>query len=130
MQNGEELLGFAKDLWPINRSLTGAGVRQTFDRIKEHLPALKVHEIPSGTKAFDWEVPKEWRIQDAWIKTPQGNKICDFQQHNLHLVGYSTPFHGKVNLNQLQNHLYSLPEQPKAIPYVTSYYKERWGFCI
>ena len=121
---------FAKKLWPLNRSITGEGVRETLAKIKEHLPGLKTFEVPTGTRVFDWTVPKEWRVKEAWIKTPKGKKICSFNENNLHLVGYSTPFNGKMSLAKLSKNLFSLPDQPGAIPYVTSYYKEDWGFCI
>ncbi len=127
---GNEILSFARDLWPINRSLTGEGVRQTLSIIKAMLPDLNIHSVPTGTSVFDWTVPREWKVNCAYIITPDGEKICDFAENNLHLVGYSTPFKGKLSLGELQHHLYSLPEQPNAIPYVTSYYKERWGFCL
>jgi aminopeptidase-like protein len=127
---GEELHQFAKLLWPINRSITGDGVRETLRYINARLPALKIHEVPSGTQVFDWTIPKEWRIRDAWIITPGGEKICDFKLCNLHIVGYSTPVDKTIPLRELNEHLYSLPDNPEAIPYVTSYYQERWGFCI
>lgn len=120
----------AERLWPINRSLTGDGVRETLKILSEYMPILSVTEVPSGTKVFDWTVPKEWRVREAWIRTPDGNKICDFGKNNLHLIGYSTPIHQTMEWESLNTHLYSLPEQPSAIPYITSYYKERWGFCI
>ncbi len=127
---GVEIHRFASELWGINRSITGDGVRETLRRIKQHLPELLIHEVPSGTQVFDWVVPKEWRIRNAWIVSPSGGKICDFSVNNLHVVGYSVPVTKRVSLAELQEHLYSLPEQPGAIPYITSYYKERWGFCI
>ena len=127
---GEELHQFAKLLWPINRSITGDGVRETLRHIKARLPALKIHEVPTGTQVFDWTIPKEWRIRDAWIITPSGEKICAFTLCNLHVVGYSTPVDKTIPLRELNEHLYSLPDNPEAIPYVTSYYQERWGFCI
>ena len=127
---GKEIYNLAKSLWPINRSLTGEGIRETLLEIKEHIPDLNIHEVKSGTKAFDWTVPKEWKINDAWIKDPEGKKICAFKDNNLHIVGYSVPFHGKLSLSELQERLFSLPEQPNAVPYITSYYKEDWGFCI
>ena len=128
---GLEIHNLAKKLWKINRSITGEGVRFTLEIIKkDYLQNLLIHSIPSGTKVFDWTVPMEWHVDEAYIITPDGNKICDFSLNNLHLVGYSIPFCGKIKLSDLKNHLYSLPEQPNAIPYVTSYYKEHWGFCI
>lgn len=127
---GNEIYKLASTLWPLNRSLTGDGVRKTLLEIQSHLPDLQIYEVKSGTKAFDWTVPKEWKIRAAWIITPSGEKICDFSKNNLHLVGYSIPTHKKITLSELNEHLYSLPEQPNAIPYVTSYYEERWGFCI
>ncbi len=127
---GGDIHSFAKELWPLNRSLTGEGVRQTLANIKTHIPALTVHSVPSGTDVFDWRVPQEWHVNDAYIITPSGQKICDFKQNNLHLVGYSIPIRTKLSLADLQKNLYSLPEQPDAIPYITSYYQQRWGFCI
>lgn len=127
---GEEIHAFARHLWPINRSLTGDGVRHTLKEIAAHLPELVVHSVSTGTTAFDWQVPKEWDVKQAYILTPDGQKICDFETNNLHLVGYSAPFRGSMSLDELQKHLYSLPNQPDATPYITSYYSERWGFCI
>lgn len=127
---GNEIHEFAKELWPINRSITGEGVRDTLNQVKQHLPDLKIKSVPSGTEVFDWVVPKEWHPTDAYIITPNGEKICDFKVNNLHLLGYSTSFDGKIKLEDLKHHLYTLPEQPDAIPYITSYYKERWGFCL
>jgi|TARA_B110000483_G_scaffold132823_1_gene158880 aminopeptidase-like protein len=127
---GAKIHEFAYDLWPLNRSLTGEGVRNTLERIRNHLPNLVIKSISSGTKAFDWKIPQEWFVKEAYIITPQGEKICDFSKNNLHLLGYSTPFNGKMSLNELKKHLYTIPEQPDAIPYITSYYSERWGFCL
>ena len=127
---GLELHSLAKRLWPINRSITGEGVRKTLLVLKELNPKLSINEVPSGTKVFDWEVPREWHVNDAYIITPSGKKICNFKENNLHLLGYSVPVQKKINLQELQKYLYSIPEQPSAIPYVTSYYEERWGFCL
>jgi len=127
---GSDIYNLAKQLWPINRSLTGDGVRHTLAILKEILPRLNIFEVPSGTSAFDWTVPKEWQVKDAYIVAPSGNRICSFKENNLHLLGYSAPINKVLSLSELQSHLHSLPEQPDAIPYVTSYYKENWGFCI
>jgi aminopeptidase-like protein len=105
-------------------------VRETLRIIADELPGLVIHEVPSGTQAFDWTVPREWNVWDAYVLDPDGNKIIDFSKSNLHLVGYSIPVDKTVSLSELQAHLYSLPEQPEAIPYITSYYQERWGFCV
>ena len=116
-------------LWPICRSITGNGVRETLDILSEIIPLVK-KEIPSGSQVFDWTVPKEWNVRDAYILTPEGNKIADFKKNNLHLVSYSIPVNRKITYSELTKHLHTLADQPDAIPYVTSYYKERWGFCI
>ena len=127
---GFEMHDLAKRLWPINRSITGEGVRKTLLILKELSPKLSIHEVSSGTKVFDWEVPREWHVNDAYIITPGGKKICNFKENNLYLLAYSIPIQKKLNLKELQKYLYSIPEQPSAIPYVTSYYEERWGFCL
>ena len=127
---GKKIHILANELWAVNRSITGEGVRETLSCIKKHLQNIKIQSVPSGTKIFDWTVPNEWHVKDAYIITPEGKKICDFSINNLHLVAYSIPFCGRMKLDELQKHLYSLPEQPNAIPYITSYYEERWGFCL
>ena len=127
---GQEILDFAKVIFPINRSLTGEGVRETFRHIKERLPGLTVHAVPSGTEAFDWVVPNEWEISEAYIENSSGKRLVDFANNNLHVVGYSTAVDVSLSLDELQEHLHSLPDKPEAIPYVTSYYSDRWGFCL
>ena len=116
-------------LWPIMRSITGDGVRETHDILGELIP-LERMEIPSGTKTFDWTVPKEWVFRDAYVIDPNGGRILDARHNTLHLVNYSEPFRGTLSRGELDDHLYSLPERPDAIPYVTSYYRPRWGFCL
>lgn len=127
---GNKIYSLATKLWGINRSITGDGVRQTLSILKEICPSLNIFEVYSGTKVFDWVIPKEWKVRDAYITSPSGKRICQFKENNLHLVGYSIPIKTALNFDELNRHLYSLPDQPDAIPYVTSYYAERWGFCL
>lgn len=132
IDTGVSMHELCEKLFPICRSITGDGFRESLAIIKNdmQLDNLQFFEVATGTQCFDWEVPKEWNITDAYILTPDGKKICDFKVSNLHVVGYSTPVNQEISLEMLQNHLYSLPNQPDAIPYITSYYQERWGFCL
>jgi aminopeptidase-like protein len=131
MENiGKKMFNWATDLFPINRSLTGKGVRETLDYFKNIIPELEIKSAPSGYKAFDWTVPEEWEIEDAYIENSNGERIIDFNINNLHVVGYTEPVDRWIGLDELEKHLYSLPEHPDAVPYVTSYYKKRWGFCM
>ncbi len=126
---GKEMYQLMFELYPICRSITGNGVRETLNIIRKHI-LLEIHEVPTGTKVFDWTVPEEWNIKDAYIKNSKGEKIIDFRENNLHILNYSVPFKKKVTLRELKEHLFTLPEHPDWIPYRTSYYKENWGFCI
>lgn len=128
---GQSIYNYLISLFNIPRSITGNGVRDTLHKIKiDHLPSLKLYEIPTGTTVEDWTIPKEWNVQDAFIKNSNGQKIVSYEDSNLHIVGYSSPIDKKLELGELNKFLYSLPSQPNAIPYVTSYYKETWGFCL
>jgi len=129
LASGRELHALASELYPICRSITGDGVRQTLARLQEVIP-LQVVEVPTGTQVFDWVVPKEWNIRRAYIKNSRGETIVDFSQHSLHVVSYSIPFRGRLRLAELRPHLHSLPDRPDWIPYRTSYYKPDWGFCL
>jgi aminopeptidase-like protein len=124
-----DLHAFAAELYPICRSITGEGTRQTLRLIQRRIP-LQIFEVPSGTAVFDWTVPKEWNIRDAYIKDSSGQRIVDFQKCNLHVLNYSTPIHATLPLSEIRPHLFSLPAHPDWIPYRTSYYKEDWGFCL
>lgn len=126
---GDWMYELITGLYPICRSITGNGVRDTLARIRREIP-LTVHEVPSGTRVFDWTVPREWNIRDAWIVTPTGEKIAEFSRHNLHVLNYSVPIHRKMPLDALREHLFTLPQHPEWIPYRTSYYRDNWGFCI
>ena len=126
---GNEMHDLMEKLYPICRSITGNGVRKTLSHIKEHIP-IQIHEVPTETKVFDWTIPKEWNIKDAYIKNSKGEKIVDFKKSNLHILNYSIPIKKKIPLNELKKHLFTLPKHPDWIPYLTSYYNENWGFCI
>ncbi|HEY9115347.1 MAG TPA: DUF4910 domain-containing protein [Bacteroidales bacterium] len=129
LQTGQELYQFIDRLYPICRSITGNGVRDTLAIISEHIPII-IHEVPSGTKAFDWDIPLEWNIKDAWVKNEKGEKIIDFKNSNLHILNYSIPVDKQVSLEELKEHLFTLKEHPDWIPYRTSYHHQKWGFCM
>ncbi len=126
---GHQLYDLIRELYPICRSITGEGVRQTLRILQKHIP-LEIVEVPSGTTVSDWVVPKEWNIRDAYIKNDKGEKIVDFAKHNLQVVNYSLPVEACLPLDELKKHLFTLPDQPELIPYRTSYYKPNWGFCL
>jgi aminopeptidase-like protein len=126
---GRELFGFAEELFPICRSITGDGIRQTLAMIQKRIP-LQLSEVPSGTAVFDWNVPKEWNIRDAYVRVPGGERVIDFAKCNLHLVNYSKPVRATMTLSELKAHLFTIPEKPDWIPYKTSYYNAEWGFCL
>lgn len=127
---GNEMYGLCERLFPICRSITGNGVRETLNILKEYYPELKIYEVPTGTRVFDWQVPKEWNIRDAYVENSSGEKIIDFKNNNLHVVGYSVPVDKVVDLSELKTIIYTQEDQHDVIPYVTSYYKERYGFCM
>jgi len=126
---GEEIYALAAAIYPICRSITGDGVRRTLDHLARRLD-LEVHEVPTGTQVFDWTIPREWTIRDAFIKNAAGERIVDFQRCNLHVLNYSRPVRAQVTLEELKKHVFTLPDQPDLIPYRTSYYAESWGFCM
>jgi len=125
----DDIYQLMKELFPICRSITGNGVRQSLRIIEKHI-SIDIHEVSTGTEAFDWVIPKEWNIKDAYLKDSKGNKIIDFRNSNLHVLNYSVPIKRKISLSELKPHIFTLLEQPKVIPYLTSYYKENWGFCM
>jgi aminopeptidase-like protein len=126
---GVEMHRLIADLYPICRSITGDGIRETLRRLQAHVP-LTMHEVPTGTKVLDWTVPNEWNIRDAYVKSPKGERVVDFRRSNLHVLNYSVPIQRKVARQELLAHCFSLPDHPDWIPYRTSYYKEAWGFCV
>lgn len=128
-ENGREAYALIEELYPICRSITGNGLRQTLETLRRIIP-LQLHEVPSGTPVFDWTVPREWNIRDAYVKNSRGEKIIDFRKSNLHVLNYSIPVHRHLPLEELKAHLFTLPEHPDWIPYKTSYYRENWGFCM
>ena len=128
--NGQGMYSLMKELFPICRSITGPGTRDTLNVLQRELPLMTIHNVPSGTQVFDWTVPKEWVIRDAYIETLSGVRIIDFKKSNLHVLGYSAPIDKVLSKEELLKMVYTLPDQPDLIPYVTSYYKERTGFCM
>src|SRR5258707_8757375 len=126
---GEEIFAFVAEIYPICRSITGRGVRETLGTISAHIK-LEVHEVPTGSQVFDWVIPREWNIRDAYIKNERGEKILDFARSNLHVMSYSVPVKQRISLAELKRHIYTLPDQPDLIPYRTSYYTENWAFCM
>ena len=126
---GAQSYAIVERLYPICRSITGNGLRRSLRSLQDTVP-LELHEVPSGTQVFDWTVPKEWNIQDAYIKNAAGERLIDFRQNNLHVLNYSVPVHRTISRKELEPHLFSLPESPDWIPYRTSYYEETWGFCL
>ena len=129
MTVGEELYKLVAELYPICRSITGDGVRRTLEIVDREVGGLEVSEVPTGTQVLDWTVPREWNVRDAWVADAAGRRVIDFQASNLHLVGYSTPVRATMGLAELKEHLFTVPDQPDWVPYRTSYYAERWGFC-
>jgi aminopeptidase-like protein len=128
-ETGEALHALVRELYPLCRSITGSGTRETLRRLGALIP-LNVYEVPTGTKVFDWTVPREWNIRDAYVKNASGERVIDFQQSNLHVVNYSVPVRLRATLHELRGRLHSLPEHPDWIPYRASYYSEGWGFCL
>ncbi|MCK5613605.1 DUF4910 domain-containing protein [Candidatus Pacearchaeota archaeon] len=126
---GNRMCQLMSDLYPICRSITGNGVRESLAKVKEIIP-LQVHEVPSETQVFDWTVPREWNIKDAYVKNSKGERVIDFRKSNLHVLGYSTAICKKVSLKELKDHLFTVPDHPDWIPYRTTYYREDWGFCV
>ena len=128
-QSGSGMYELISQLYPICRSITGDGVRKTLNILQGHIP-LEIFEVPTGKEVFDWTIPREWNVRDAYVKNSQGEKIIDFQQHSLHLLNYSIPIQQKMSLAELKEHLFTIPDRPEWIPYRTSYYRDNWGFCL
>jgi aminopeptidase-like protein len=126
---GRQVYDLARRLYPINRSVTGNGVRETLRILQEYVP-LTIHEIPTGTPVFDWVVPEEWNIKDAWIKNSRGEKVVDFKKNNLHVLQYSLPISKRISLTELKDHLFTIPDRPNWIPFRTSFFQKNWGFCL
>ncbi|NWG52251.1 MAG: DUF4910 domain-containing protein [Hydrogenophilaceae bacterium] len=126
---GEDIYAFAAEIYPLFRSVSGAGSRETFARMAKHVD-LTVHEVASGTQVFDWTVPNEWRINDAYIADASGKRVLDLGASNLHVINYSAPAAGRALLSELKPRIHTLPDKPSAIPYVTSFFQETWGFCM
>jgi aminopeptidase-like protein len=126
---GHSMYELIRQLYPVCRSITGNGVRETLRQVGEHVP-LEISEVPTGTRVFDWTVPREWNIRDAYVRNSDGQKVVDFGRSNLHVLNYSVPVRKKLSLAELREHLFTLPDHPDWIPYKTSYYQERWGFCL
>lgn len=126
---GAEMIELMRELYPIPRSLTGDGVRRTLARLSQEVP-LEITEVPTGTRVFDWTVPKEWNVDEAWIADPDGNRVVDFADSSLHLLGYSVPVRERMSLAELKERVFTHPDNPSWIPYRTSYYNENWGFCL
>lgn len=126
---GQAIYDLVSRLFPICRSITGNGVRESLKILGDQIP-LQIREVATGTAVFDWTIPREWNIREAWIRDSRGNTVVDFKDNNLHVLNYSVPFEGKLNLQELKKHLYTIPEKPDLIPYRTSYYQENWGFCL
>ncbi len=129
LELGRDTYALISEMYPICRSITGNGFRQTMEILRRHI-SLELHEVPSGTQVFDWTIPKEWNIRDAYVKNSKGERVIDFQKSNLHVLNYSIPVRRTMSLDELNKHLFTLPEHPDWIPYRTSYYRENWGFCI
>jgi aminopeptidase-like protein len=129
LESGQAMFSLIQNLYPVCRSITGEGVRETLRIVGRYIP-LDIHAVPTGTQVFDWTVPKEWNIRDAYVKDSAGHKVIDFHESNLHVVNYSTSVHERMTLEKLRPHLFSLPDRPDWVPYKTSYYHETWGFCL